>query len=1146
MVKEKSGRAQKEEEILKFWEENKIFDKTLEKEAPKGEFVFYEGPPTANGMPGIHHLESRSFKDAIPRYKTMRGYHVRRRAGWDTHGLPVEIEVEKELGFTGKKDIEEYGIEEFNKKCRESVMKYIDVWERFTERIGYWLDREKAYFTFDASYMETLWYIIKKVDDRGLLYKDYKVLPWCPRCGTALSSHEVADGYKKIKDLAVTAKFELAIEPGTYFLAWTTTPWTLPGNVGLAVGKNLKYLKVESQGEKFIVSKDLADEVLEDKKYKVLSEFKGKDLVGKEYKPPYPYLKNLLPDEEKNKLEKAYKVYEADFVTTEEGTGIVHTAVMYGQDDFVLGTEVGLPKHHLVTEDGRFVSGTDFLEDRFVRDEDLAVDIIKDLAHRKLLFSKGKHEHTYPHCWRCKTPLIYYARDSWYIEMSKLRDKLVKENSKINWEPEHIRDGRFGEWLREVKDWAISRERYWGTPMPIWKCEECDEMKVIGSIEDLKKTVKKSGNKYFVMRHGESDANLEGHTVSIDPDYKDALTPKGKTQVEESADKLKKDNFDLIITSPFVRTRESAEVAAEILGLNNEAIITDSRLGEWVVGKGWQGKPWTEVHKERRKLNDSFTEALPGGESLLDVRKRCLEFMYDIDSQYKNKNILIVAHLGIVKTLLTGVDHPEERFLIESLGNAEFKEVIFSRLPHDDKYMLDLHRPYIDEVKLSCECGGETERVKEVMDVWFDSGAMPFAQDHYPFEGGEWIEGPGYPADYISEAIDQTRGWFYTLHAVGNLMEKGRAYKNVICLGHLLDAEGKKMSKSIGNIVDPWEQIDKFGVDIIRFWMYTVNQPGESKNYDEKTVEEMNRKVIGLLSNIIRFYKMYSEGGCDKAEKPKSKNVLDKWILSKLNELITNSTEWLDNYKLLEPGRAIREFIDDFSTWYIRRSRDRFKAGDDEDSVAARQTTRYVTLELSKILAPFMPFFAEEVYREMKGQMESVHLEDWPEGVEVNDAVLSDMKTTRLIVEMALAERSSYGIKVRQPLGSVKVSANFLVDDEYVSIIRDEINVKEVIFDESIGNNNVELNTEITPELKREGQAREFIRGLQKMRKEEGLSPEDSISIEVSTDDGGKKIIEEFKSDIKETTNLRKIGFKDSISGQEIDADGTIFTVRII
>ncbi|HEY4483959.1 MAG TPA: class I tRNA ligase family protein, partial [Candidatus Paceibacterota bacterium] len=511
----KSDLASAEEVVLDFWQKNQIFKKSTEKKSPSGEFVFYEGPPTANGKPGIHHLEARAFKDIIPRYKTMKGFNVRRKGGWDTHGLPVELQVEKQLGLKSKKEIEDYGVEKFNQKCRESVWEYLDLWNNFTDRIGYWVDRDNPYITYDNSYIESVWNILKTVDGKNLLYKDYKVLPWCPRCGTALSSHELAQGYEEVKDLSVYVKFKVKNQEDTFILAWTTTPWTLPGNVGLAVNPNITYVEVEVKNisteldQKFILAKSRLESVVGNENFKIIREMSGEELVGLEYEPLYHYLSNKFQDKNPDGFNKAYKIYSADFVNIEDGTGVVHIAPMYGQDDFELGTKNNLPKFHLVNEAGVFVDGCDFLSGKFVKDEGVVVDIIKDLAHKDLLFKKEKYTHTYPHCWRCHTPLIYYARDSWYIKMSSLRGELLEANKDINWEPSHIREGRFGEWLKEVKDWAISRERYWGTPLPIWQNSE-GQITVIGSIDELKQKTKKSGNTYTVMRHGEAESNVAG------------------------------------------------------------------------------------------------------------------------------------------------------------------------------------------------------------------------------------------------------------------------------------------------------------------------------------------------------------------------------------------------------------------------------------------------------------------------------------------------------------------------------------------------------------------------------------------------------------------------------------------------------------
>jgi isoleucyl-tRNA synthetase len=1152
----KSDTALHEEAILEFWQKNKIFEKSLKQTEGKEEFIFYEGPPTANGNPGIHHLESRAFKDSIPRYKTMRGFHVRRKGGWDTHGLPVELQVEKKLGLDSKKAIEEYGIAKFNQECKENVWEYLDVWNKFTKRIGYWVDQENPYVTYHNDYIESVWNVVKKINDQQLLYKDYKVVPWCPRCGTVLSSHELAQGYEDVKDLSVTVKFKIVGQENTYILAWTTTPWTLPGNVALAVGEKINYIKIEKENEFLILAKERLSII--DGEYKIIEEeIKGKDLIGLEYEPLYPFLKNTITGSEKSKLEKAYKVYGADFVTTADGTGIVHTAVMYGQDDFELGTKVGLPKRHLVGLDGKFLTGTGIFEGRFVKDEDVAVDIIKDLAHRGLLFKKEKYEHSYPHCWRCKTALIYYARDSWYIRMSdkKIKKQLIDENKKINWEPDHIRDGRFGEWLREIKDWAISRERYWGTPLPVWQCVSCKKIEVIGSVADLKARTQKSGNKYFLMRHGEAESNVEvaGGIVSCDPRTPDHLTQNGKEQVLDSIKELKDKKIDLIICSEFLRTKETAEIIKNELNIENTNLIFDERVGEINVGI-FNGKPWNEYVKNRGKEN-KYTYLTENGESFKQVKLRISDFIYDINKKYLNKNILIITHqlpVRMLTAVLQGFDDERTVKNIDNflrLKNAEIKEIDFTPLPRNENYELDLHRPYIDEISLVCPCGGDLIRTKEVMDVWFDSGAMPFAQDHYPFENKKWVEGSGYPADFICEAVDQTRGWFYTLHAVGILMGRGRAYKNVICLGHLLDASGKKMSKSLGNIVDPWIMMDKYGVDTLRLWMYCINQPGESKNFDEKTVALIHQQVFGLLYNVLAFYELYRDKDLEKNSEVKSENVLDIWILARLDELIKLTTENLDNYKLLEGVRALREFIDDLSTWYLRRSRERIKEGDEE----AKRTLYFVLKTLTKIMAPFAPFTAEDVWLKLKNEfdLESVHLEKWPAKKFSlfsfgKPKVLDRMETVRNIVTLGLEARQKSGIKVRQPLNKLEIIAEKL-PDEYIEIIRNELNIKNIIYliKIKIGITKVTLDANITPELKQEGDYRELARALQDMRKKLGLTPSDTVSLVFETNDAGKKLIQKFENDLKRTVLVSQIEFKNN-DGEEIKIGEMMFKVKVL
>ena len=1000
---------QMEEEILKFWDEHKIFEQSVKKNSPAGNFVFYEGPPTANGVPGLHHILARSFKDIIPRYKTMKGYRVERKAGWDTHGLPVELQVEKKLGLKNKQDIENIvpgdvraSIIEFNKQCKESVWEYRDLWEKMTKRMGYWVDMEHPYVTYENEYIESVWWQLAQIaelkNEKGesFLYKGHKVVPYCYRCGTALSSHEVAQGYQTVKDNSVYVKFkakpgqrigDFTTDENTYFLAWTTTPWTLPGNVALAVNPEVNYAirtmkKGEYAGMTFINALLYAGLNPKDTEYSEIPWAKevtalGKNLLGLQYEPFY--------ETAGKDKEKSYKVIAGDFVMTDSGTGIVHIAPAFGEDDANAGKENDLPTLLTVEADGTLSKGFGLpgegIPVKKKNDKNrYAVDdlIIEDLKQQNLFFKEEIYEHEYPFCWRCETPLIYYAKPSWFIRMSEVRDILVKNNEKIAWVPEHIKEGRFGEWLRGAKDWAISRERYWGTPLPVWEC-------VGQSTDNSQQKTEKNGC--------------------------------GKMRVISSMSELEK---------------------------------------------------------------------------------------------------------------LSG------------------------------KTLEDVHKPYIDDVTFSCECGGMMRRTPEVLDVWFDSGAMPLAQHQYLGEGS--IENY-FPADYICEAVDQTRGWFYTLHSIATLLHKagkvatGNAYRNVICLGHILDTQGKKMSKSKGNVIDPFQMFEEYGADPLRWLLFSINQPGLPKRFDLKGMRDVQNRVFRMLWNSYSFFMTYAS--IDRWEPKKnsgvSKNILDKWILSELQKLVQEVDESLASYDVYSSTKKVENFIDNLSNWYIRRSRKRFwKCEDDTDKENAYQTLYDVLVTLAKVMAPFTPFLAEEIYRNLTRQnadaidvgqagKESVHLEDYPKADEalIDTKMNEDMRLLRELVTLGLKMRADAKIKVRQPLGVSSIKYD--VSSEMQEILSEELNIGGVIVDTTLEDVLV-LNTEITPELKLEGEAREIIRAIQEGRKKAGFNVEDRIILGYQ---GKEEVFEKFESEITKEVLATEVGQGDLADAEYIETvtlEGAAFT----
>ncbi len=981
-----------EEHVLAYWKAEGIFQKALALPAPKGNFVFYEGPPYANGQPGVHHMVSRAYKDCVARYKTMQGFHVGRRAGWDTHGLPVEMAVEKLLGVKSKRDIEEkVGVEKFVAECRKNVFLMKGEWEKFTERMAYWVDLQDAYVTMTPEYIESCWWIFSAIAKRGLLYKDFKVVPFCTRCGTALSSHEMAQGYKKITDNSVYLKFELldggeagegrlrnvtSDESGqrppsthagkTYILAWTTTPWTLPGNVALAVDPNVEYLKTTNAatGERFIFAKALLEKIPLHEEDKANPEvIKGEQLVGKTYRPLFDFV-----DLGKETGKKAYYVVAADFVTTEDGTGVVHTAVMYGEDDFTLGAKLDLPQHHTVDVHGKFTELVKPWAGKYVKDPAVEKAIVAYLQAQGKVYAELPYEHDYPFCWRCDMPLLYYAKDSWFFKTTAVRDHMLQENAKINWVPAYLKDGRFGEWLENVQDWAISRERYWGVPLPIWACTEpgCkSQQEVIGSFEELRK---------------------------------------------------------------------------------------------------------------RATLPEPF----------------------------------------------------------------------------------DPHRPFIDQIQWKCSaCGGEVRRVPDVADVWFDSGSMPLAQWHYPFEHQDLIDsGEQNPADFISEGIEQTRGWIYTLLAVASLLGRPAPYKNVISLGLVNDAAGKKMSKRLGNFVLPKDLFPKFGSDVVRFYLYTVSQAGEFKNFDPRGVDHVVKKTFLILWNVLSFYRLYAPER--KPLPAQAVELNDRWLLARLDQVTKVMTEQFDAYDLTSAGRSLASFITELSTWYVRRSRDRFRqAGPRRDTAAAY--LGYALETTAKLLAPFAPMLADRIYRDVHGLKESVHLDQWPAVEATPDAsLLTQMDFVRAVVEAGHALRKEANIRVRQPLPQVVIVADAFPDD-VAKLIAQELNVKEVHTAKAVptgaewrsraetGFIGVALDTTVTDELRIEGLIRELIRHVNALRKEAKLTRQDKITVTVATESELLRGIigQQRAEEVRREAGALSIALAESVEAPAVSIAGETARIRI-
>jgi isoleucyl-tRNA synthetase len=1018
-----------ERDVTKLWRDKEIIKKSFESNQEGEYFTFYDGPPTANGKPHVGHIITRVIKDIIPRYKVMKGYKVIRKAGWDTHGLPVELEIEKKLGISGKQQIEEHGVEQFVKLCKDSVFTYVSMWEDMSNKIGYWVDMEKPYVTYHNSYIESVWWALKQMWDKDLLYKGHKVMPYCPRCGTSLSSHEVAQGYKDVKDNTAFVKFKVKGEENKYIMAWTTTPWTLPSNVGLAINKAYDYVEVKQNDEVYILAKELVGKVLSED-YEVIREFKGQELLGLEYEQLMPFHK---PEE------KAFFVIHGDFVTLSDGTGIVHIAPAYGEDDNIVAKKNGLPLINLVDAEGKFVDEVTPFAGIFVKKAD--EKILNYLKDQNSLYKAEKHTHSYPHCWRCDTPLLYYPKASWFVRMTSLRDKLLENNNKINWYPDNIRTGRFGKFLENVIDWGISRDRYWGTPLPIWECE-CGRRELIGSIAELKEK---------------------------------------------------------------------------------------------------------------------------------------------------------------------GINVPED---------------------------IELHKPYIDGVKLKCSCcGKEMKRTAEVIDCWFDSGSMPFAQHHYPFENKELFEA-NFPAQFISEAVDQTRGWFYTLLAISTAIFDNNPFENCIVLGHVLDKKGLKMSKSKGNVVAPDDVLDTVGADATRWHFYTSSAPWLPTRFSKDDVEETQRKFLSTLWNVYSFYVLYADldnFDATKYSEFKSENVMDKWILSKLNTLIKTVEENLEGFRVTQAALALEDFVDELSNWYVRRNRSRFWTTElNDDKIGAYTTLYRVLVDLSKISAPFVPFMSENIYQSLVLSLdekaeESVHLCKWPVADlnAVDKKLEEEMELAYAIVKLGRSARNGANIKNRQPLSEMLVSVKSL-PEYYGDIVRDELNIKQILFGadlsehvnfeikpnlpvlgkaygkmipgirkEIAGKNQMELaqkiqnggtetinvdgteielnnenllvtmqglegfafagegevgvvlDTTITDELREEGHVREIISKIQNMRKESGFEVSDKINLYVANNDLLTGVVNKFADTIKRETLTVDILFNSEVEYTECNINGEKLDVAV-
>ncbi|MBW6440447.1 class I tRNA ligase family protein [Patescibacteria group bacterium] len=1238
-----------EKDVMKFWEDNKIFEKSVENQGNKKTYSFFDGPPFATGLPHYGHVVASLIKDVVPRFRTMKGNKVNRKWGWDCHGLPIENLIEKEHDIKNKQDIEKWGVDNFNNTCHNSVLRYAEDWKKFIPRMGRWVDMENDYRTMDWKYTESIWWVFSELFKKGLVYEGHKAMHICPRCETTLSNFEVTQGYKYITDLSATVKFKLKKESGkllrekilnqvqddsanqdeknlranfsnhndedVFLLAWTTTPWTLPGNVALAVREDIEYIEIAESikgsissdnktyelpsNEKYIIAKKIFSKesqklvtdndlsqvyIYEGKNYKIIKEFKGKDLVGLEYEPLFDYY--FQKDDLENK-DNGWKIYAGDFVSTDEGTGVVHIAPAFGDDDMKMGQKHNLPFVQHVKMSGRFTEEVVDFKDKDggnaeVKPKGVAgekdanmktdIEIIKYLAHHNFLFSKKKYEHSYPHCWRCDTPLLNYATSSWFVKVTEIKDQMVTNNKQVNWTPEYIKEGRFGKWLEDARDWAISRNRFWGAPLPIWKCSDCENVEVVNSIDELREKTEEKITKFIFVRHGESESNLNNTKVSQINDY--PLTNKGIEQSKNIAKILSDEKIDIIISSPILRTKQTADIINEVLNIER---IEDDRIKEYEYGS-WNGHSSEELFCEKNEIYQNYKK-MEGpeekwhfkfggdGESRLEVEKRVRIFMEEINKKYAGQNILVVSHGGVNAMLVKIFENLsiKETYKHEFIGHAE-KSVFYA---NSEGKKFDLHKPNIDGVKIKCSaCGSEAKIVGDVFDCWFESGSMPYAQWHYPFENKDEFE-KNFPADFIAEGLDQTRGWFYTLMVLSTALFDKAPFNNVIVNGMVLAEDGQKMSKRLQNYPEPNLVIEKYGADALRY--YLLSSPvmkGESLRFSEKGVDEVLKKFILTLWNTYSFLVMnvdeeifLRQAQNDKVYL-KSENLLDQWIISEFNILIGEVNKEMENYDLVRATRPLREFIEKLSNWYVRRSRKRFASENVNDRNFAQQTLYYVLSEYAKLLAPFMPFLSEEIYRNLTDK-ESVHLSDYPISNQdlINEKVSGEMNFIRQVISLGLAIRAKNAIKVRMPLATLQIQSekSKLENKELMNLIKEELNVKAVEFVESLQKGStqengadeggwaiaeevglkVALDLNLTEELKNEGLARELVRHIQVMRKEAKFNREDLIFIEYSfikESKGVEKAFESWKDCIKKECLAKTMKFKEVIESENFDS----------